>query len=84
MHLYTREYAWKILTEWTEGARLRRHALAVEACMRWYAKKYGEDPDLWRNMLRIVWWRFKLVLMCWGCRYKIIERESVGSGWGLS
>lgn len=47
--MHTRADAWNILTEWTEGASLRRHALAVEACMRWHAKMQGEDEELWGN-----------------------------------
>lgn len=43
----SRESAWKLLTEWTQGVSLRRHALAVEACMRWYARKFGADEELW-------------------------------------
>jgi predicted hydrolase (HD superfamily) len=31
---YEREQAWKLLTEWTESESLRKHALAVEACVR--------------------------------------------------
>lgn len=30
---YTRTQAWNLLTEWTEGESLRKHALAVEACV---------------------------------------------------
>jgi len=43
----TREKAWELLTEFTKSDSLRKHALAVEALMRAYAKKYGEDPELW-------------------------------------
>src|SRR5213595_3773323 len=42
-----RERAWGLLTEFTQSESLRKHALAVEACMRAYAKKFGEDQDLW-------------------------------------
>src|SRR5947209_3210027 len=41
------EAAWGLLTEFTQSESLRKHALAVEACMRAYAKKFGEDQDLW-------------------------------------
>ncbi|MDQ3992699.1 MAG: HD domain-containing protein [Actinomycetota bacterium] len=46
MHL-TRERAWETLTRYTASEPLRRHALAVEAAVRWYARRYGEDEDLW-------------------------------------
>jgi putative nucleotidyltransferase with HDIG domain len=43
----TREEAWQVVNEYTENANLVRHMLAVEAAMRAYARKYGEDEDLW-------------------------------------
>ena len=43
----TREDAWQLVNEYTENQNLVRHMLAVEAAMRAYAVKYGEDPDLW-------------------------------------
>ena len=46
-HVPTRDEAWQILTEFTEGDALRKHALAVEAAMRAYAAKRGADPELW-------------------------------------
>jgi putative nucleotidyltransferase with HDIG domain len=42
-----REMAWELLTEYTKTDSLRKHALAVEALMRAYAQKYGEDQELW-------------------------------------
>ena len=42
-----RESAWCLLTEFTQSESLRKHALAVEACMRAYAKKSGSDEELW-------------------------------------
>jgi putative nucleotidyltransferase with HDIG domain len=47
MSVPTREEAWKILTEFTEGDALRKHALSVEAAMRAYAERFGADPELW-------------------------------------
>jgi putative nucleotidyltransferase with HDIG domain len=43
----TREQAWGLLTEFTQSESLRKHALAVEACMRAYARKLGGDEELW-------------------------------------
>ncbi|HUV74272.1 MAG TPA: HDIG domain-containing protein [Anaerolineae bacterium] len=42
-----REKAWDLVTEFTESQNLVRHMLAVEAAMRAYARKYGEDEELW-------------------------------------
>jgi putative nucleotidyltransferase with HDIG domain len=42
-----RQDAWNLLCEYTQSENLRRHALAVEACMRYYARLWGEDEDLW-------------------------------------
>jgi putative nucleotidyltransferase with HDIG domain len=42
-----RSAAWGLLTEFTSSERLRKHALSVEACMRAYAEKFGEDVELW-------------------------------------
>jgi putative nucleotidyltransferase with HDIG domain len=39
--------AWCLLTEFTQSDSLRKHALAVEACMRAYARKLGGDEELW-------------------------------------
>ena len=43
----SREAAWQLLTEWTQGESLRKHALAVEAAVRGYARKFGEDKEAW-------------------------------------
>jgi putative nucleotidyltransferase with HDIG domain len=43
----TREQAWDTLTRYTKSEPLRRHALAVEASVRWYARHFGEDEELW-------------------------------------
>ena len=42
-----RQSAWELLTEYTQNENLRKHALAVEACLRAYARKYGEDEEKW-------------------------------------
>ncbi|HSI98414.1 MAG TPA: HD domain-containing protein [Gaiellaceae bacterium] len=43
----TREQAWETLTRYTKSESLRRHALAVEASVRSYARLYGGDEELW-------------------------------------
>src|SRR6184192_3100591 len=42
-----RESAWSLLTEFTQSESLRKHALAVEACMRAYARKLGGEEEKW-------------------------------------
>ena len=42
-----RESAWSLLCEYTQSESLRKHMLAVEACMRAYARKYGDDEEKW-------------------------------------
>ena len=42
-----RDQAWNILCEFTKSDSLRRHALAVEACVVAYARKFGEDEQKW-------------------------------------
>ena len=48
----TREQAWEWLKEYTKSEALRRHALTVEAVMRWYAETlgYGEDAEFWATV----------------------------------
>jgi putative nucleotidyltransferase with HDIG domain len=43
----TRDDAWNLLCEYTQNENLRKHALAVEACVRAYARKFGADEELW-------------------------------------
>ena len=43
----SRDTAWELLTEYTKGENLRKHALAVEAAVRGYARLFGEDETLW-------------------------------------
>jgi putative nucleotidyltransferase with HDIG domain len=43
----SREDAWKLVCDYTQSESLRKHMLAVEACVRAYAKKQGADEDLW-------------------------------------
>lgn len=42
-----REDAWNIVTEFTKNENLIKHMLAVEAAMRAYARRYGEDEETW-------------------------------------
>lgn len=43
-----RASAWNLLTEFTQSESLRKHALAVEACMKAYARKFApQQEDLW-------------------------------------
>ena len=42
-----REQAWNVLCEYTKSDSLRRHALAVEACLAAYARKFQEDEVKW-------------------------------------
>ena len=42
-----RERAWETLTRYTKSEALLRHALAVEASVRAYARKHGEDEEFW-------------------------------------
>lgn len=43
----TRDDAWALLTEFTDNPSLIKHALGVEAAMRAYARKFGEDEEVW-------------------------------------
>jgi len=43
----TRDEAWALFREWTESGSLRKHALGVEAAMRAYARRFGEDEELY-------------------------------------
>jgi putative nucleotidyltransferase with HDIG domain len=43
----TRDEAWELFCEWTESDSLRKHVLGVEAAMRAYARRFGEDEERW-------------------------------------
>ena len=45
--MINRDSAWSLLCEFTQSDSLRKHMLAVEACMRAYARKFGEDEEKW-------------------------------------
>ena len=50
----TREAAWNLLTEFTQSESLRKHALAVEACMRACSRKYADGSPAAENLWGIV------------------------------
>ena len=43
----SREAAWALMTEYTSSDSLRKHMLAVEAALRGYARKWGENEEDW-------------------------------------
>jgi putative nucleotidyltransferase with HDIG domain len=43
----TREDAWKLVCDYTQSESLRKHMLAVETCVRAYARRSGADEDVW-------------------------------------
>jgi predicted hydrolase (HD superfamily) len=45
--MLTRERAWSLVQEWTDSDRLKIHALAVEAVMRDFARRYGQDEEIY-------------------------------------
>ena len=45
--MMTRESAWSLLCEWTASDALRKHALAVEAAVAYYARLFGENVEEW-------------------------------------
>jgi len=45
--IMNRDDAWALLTEYTKGESLQKHALGVEAAVRGYARKFGEDEEGW-------------------------------------
>jgi len=47
LDLPSRDAAWRLLTDYTHSPNLIKHALAVEASLRGYADRFGEDPDAW-------------------------------------
>jgi predicted hydrolase (HD superfamily) len=50
MNPLNRDDVWQLLCEYTTQDYLRKHHLAVEATMKWYARKYGQDENLWGNV----------------------------------
>ena len=50
MNPLNRDEIWQLLCEYTQSDLLRKHCLAVEAAMTWYARKSGENENLWGNI----------------------------------
>ncbi len=50
MNPLNRDEVWQLLCQYTQADYLRKHHLAVEAAMKWYASKYGQDENLWGNV----------------------------------
>lgn len=50
MNPYIRADVWQLLCQYTEQDYLRKHHLAVEAAMKYYARKLGEDENVWGNI----------------------------------
>src|SRR5712691_27642 len=49
-HRMTRDDAWQIVCEYVKNESLRKHMLAVEACMKAYARHYGENVEEWATL----------------------------------
>jgi putative nucleotidyltransferase with HDIG domain len=47
MTTISRDEAWQLLTEYTKSDSLLKHAMAVEAAVRGYARRFGEDEEGW-------------------------------------
>ena len=58
-HRPTREEAWGLVTEMTQSETLRRHMRSVEAAMRAYAKRFGEDEERWAVLGLIHDWDYE-------------------------
>jgi putative nucleotidyltransferase with HDIG domain len=58
-HTPTREEAWGLVTELTQSETLRRHMRAVEASMRAYARRFGEDEERWAILGLIHDWDYE-------------------------
>jgi putative nucleotidyltransferase with HDIG domain len=59
VHQPTRDEAWTMVQESTEGESLRRHMLSVEAAMRAYARRFGEDEERWAVLGLIHDWDYE-------------------------
>ncbi len=50
MNYLNRADIWNLVCEYTASEQLRKHMLAVEAAMKFYARKYGADENFWGNV----------------------------------
>jgi len=48
--MFTRDYCFEILKEHTKSESLLKHALAVEMCVKAYARKFNQDEEYWGNV----------------------------------
>src|SRR3979411_956935 len=55
----TRDEAWEMVTSMTKTEQLRRHMRSVEAAMRAYARRYGEDEERWAVLGLIHDWDYE-------------------------
>jgi hypothetical protein len=51
-----RNQAWQIVCEFVKSDSLRKHMLAVEACVAAYAGQAGEDEEKWPRGPSSPWW----------------------------
>jgi predicted hydrolase (HD superfamily) len=58
-HQPTREEAWELVTEMTQSETLRRHMRSVEAAMRAYARRFGDDEERWAVLGLIHDWDYE-------------------------
>jgi len=58
-HIPTRDEAWALVTEMTQSETLRRHMRSVEAAMRAYARRFGEDEERWAVLGLIHDWDYE-------------------------
>jgi putative nucleotidyltransferase with HDIG domain len=76
----TRDEAWQLFCEWTPSESLRRHVLAVEACMRAYARRFGSDEERWGlvGLLHDLDYERYPDLQTGHPRYALVELERLG------